>query len=217
MSQNIPTTILDQGWIIRINPSNHDRPRRLMLMVHGWTGDENSMNVFQRGLPGDYVIISPRGYIEAGEGGYGWAPHREGLDAELKSFQEPAKKIYDILEHWKELTQVENTPITMMGFSQGAALTLAFALLYPTAVEKIISVAGFLPYLPADFYFSPKIKNLNIFIAHGIKDPTVDIARAYQARDIFQAAGAAVRFCEGATGHRLSANCFNGIREFLRE
>lgn len=216
MYSRATTTILDQGWIIRIKPPQNDHPRRLLLMVHGWTGDENSMSVFQKGLPDDYVIISPRGYVEAEAGGYGWVAHQGGIDAYLTSFQEPAEKLHTVLRHWKELVGVENTPITMMGFSQGAALTLTFALLYPELVGKIISMAGFLPYLPADFDFPPELKRIDFFIAHGTKDPTVPISRAYQARDILQTNGAKVIFCEDSVGHRLSANCFKGIREFLK-
>ena len=217
MNFSTTTTILDQGWVIRVKPAQNNRPRRLMLMVHGWTGDENSMGVFQKGLPDDYVIISPRGYVESEEGGYGWVAHQDGVDATLESFRKPAEKIYASMEHWKKLTQVENTPITLMGFSQGAALILSFALFYPDLVKKVVSMAGFLPHLPVDFNFSPQLKNIGFFIAHGTKDPTVNINRAYQARDILQAKGAEVRFCEDSVGHRLSANCFKGIREFLKE
>jgi hypothetical protein len=37
------------GWTMRVRPSQSSNPR-LLVMIHGWTGDENSMWVFTRGL-----------------------------------------------------------------------------------------------------------------------------------------------------------------------
>ncbi len=47
------------GWTLRVQPAG-ETPARLLLLVHGWTGDENSMWVFVRNFDPHYWIIAPR-------------------------------------------------------------------------------------------------------------------------------------------------------------
>ena len=56
---------------LRLRPASQT-PRRLLLLIHGWTGDENSMWVFARNLPSDDWIIAPRAPHAAETFGYSW-------------------------------------------------------------------------------------------------------------------------------------------------
>jgi phospholipase/carboxylesterase len=69
----VPDTELIQfnDWTLRIRQTDHPLPR-LLLMIHGFTGDENSMWVFARNLPTDYWIIAPRARQAASTSGYSW-------------------------------------------------------------------------------------------------------------------------------------------------
>ncbi len=46
-------------WTLRVHPSQSANPR-LLVLIHGWTGDENSMWIFTRRLSPDYWMIAPR-------------------------------------------------------------------------------------------------------------------------------------------------------------
>ena len=46
-------------WTLRMRAAS-EGPARLLLLVHGWTGDENSMWVFVRNFPARYWIVAPR-------------------------------------------------------------------------------------------------------------------------------------------------------------
>ncbi|MBI4732403.1 MAG: hypothetical protein HY781_09850 [Chloroflexi bacterium] len=59
------------GWTYRLRPATV-RPARLLLMLHGWTGDENSMGLFAANMPEQYVVLLPRGPYPAPGGGYSW-------------------------------------------------------------------------------------------------------------------------------------------------
>jgi predicted esterase len=48
-----------QGWTLRTRAAAQ-RPARILLLIHGWTGDENSMWVFVRNLAPTYWIVAPR-------------------------------------------------------------------------------------------------------------------------------------------------------------
>ncbi len=207
--------LYEKGWVFRVNPSKIESPQRLLIMLHGWTGSETSMNVFQRSLPKDYAIVSPRGLVSTPEGGYGWLADRPGREAGLDAFRDSAAQLHAMLPYWLTFANDAHVPITLMGFSQGAALALSFALLYPDCVDRVVSMAGFLPYLPSDYPTAEQVKNIDFFLAHGTEDNLVPVARARLARQILEGFGARVQYCEDAVQHRISARCMKEIQAFL--
>src|SRR5512143_3028448 len=64
-----------EDWVLRIRPTTH-KPAHLMLLLHGFTGDENSMWVFARDLPRQYWMIAPRAPHFTEPSGFSWRPPR---------------------------------------------------------------------------------------------------------------------------------------------
>jgi phospholipase/carboxylesterase len=210
-------TILYQNWIIRIRPAVLKSSAKVLLTLHGWTGDENSMQIFQRDLPPEYWIFSPRGPIQTPEGGYGWIGHRPGREATLQAFLEPAGKLHHLMNDIRRDYSLPNQPIELMGFSQGAALSLAYCLAYPEQVKKAAILSGFLPFLP-DGYQPPKaLANISFFVAHGSEDDIVPIQRAYEVVEFLKNANANanVHFCHSPVSHRISSACFRELNRFF--
>ncbi|HQV64553.1 MAG TPA: hypothetical protein PKV19_11160, partial [Anaerolineales bacterium] len=61
------------NWTLRVRASQSVNPR-LLVLIHGWTGDENSMWVFARGISSDYWMIAPRAPHPAESSGFSWRP-----------------------------------------------------------------------------------------------------------------------------------------------
>jgi phospholipase/carboxylesterase len=73
--------------------------------------------------------------------------------------------------------------IVLMGFSQGCAMALMTGLRYPERLAGIIGLSGYLPLLPSTAAERHAANaELPIFLAHGLKDPVVPLARAEAAR-----------------------------------
>jgi phospholipase/carboxylesterase len=214
--RNDVKVMYEQGWVFRYLPARL-KPGRLLVMLHGWTGNENSMNVFQRDIPRDYAILSPRGPIESDEGGYGWVTPRSSKLSPLDSFQASVQRLHAALDTWAGEFDLLRTPLSMAGFSQGAALTLAYTLAYPQEVDKAVCMSGFLPDPGADFIAPEEVRSVRILITHGSDDDTVPVERARSAAQFLESAGADVQYCEGNGGHRLSAGCFRELTRFLNE
>ena len=62
-------------WTLRVRVSQSEHPR-LLVLIHGWTGDENSMWIFTRGLSPDYWMMAPRAPHPAEPSGFSWRPHQ---------------------------------------------------------------------------------------------------------------------------------------------
>lgn len=207
--------ILYQNWILRLRPAVPESSAKFLLMLHGWTGDENSMQIFQRDLPQEYWIFSPRGPIQTPEGGYGWIGHRPGREATLQAFLEPASALHQLMNQIRHDYSLPNQPIELMGFSQGAALALAYCLAYPDQVIKAAILSGFLPFLPADYQPPAALANISFFVAHGSEDEIVPIERAYKTVEFLKNANAKVHFCHSPVSHRISSACFRELTRFF--
>ncbi|MBL7161337.1 MAG: hypothetical protein ISS57_01940 [Anaerolineales bacterium] len=124
-------TIMIDDWVLRIRESEGDGPHPVTLLLHGWTGDENSMWIFASRLPENYLLIAPRGLHEAPIGGYSWHP--------IKDKSRPT------IDDWSITPRADFSDLRLAGFSQGAALAYAYALLHPERVRALAGLAGFLP------------------------------------------------------------------------
>lgn len=184
-------------------------------MLHGLTGDEYSMDVFLRAIPDSYWVLSPRGPFPAPDHGYAWVAHHPGLTAPFSVFQNTAAALNSALDHWISQLQLPETRLTLLGFSQGAAMALAFALTFPERVERVACLSGFIPQSSLPGADETSLADLRVFISHGTRDKIIPIEHARNAAQWLERAGAAVTTCESDVGHRLGAPCYRGLKEFL--
>ena len=64
---------------------------------------------------------------------------------------------------------------------------------------------------------SPKyhLADRSYFVSNGTKDEVIPIDHARQTLDWLKQKGAKVTYCEGHTGHKLSASCFGELGEYF--
>ncbi len=212
---NEPSRLFDQGWLVNTIPPEEKAGAGILVMLHGWTGDETSTGVFARSIRRDRWILSPRGIIRTGEGGYGWISHRPGRDATLALFFDVVDKLRTAIASWMDILKIGPQPIQLLGFSQGAALALSYALRYPGEIERLACISGFLPYLPENYKADPSLGSVKFFIAHGSKDDMIPIERAREIEVFLKSGGADPIFCQHQSGHRINAGCFEKLGEFF--
>lgn len=206
------------GWTYRYRPSPF-ADARLLLLLHGWTGDEDSMWIFASGIPQQYAIVAPRAPFPDPEKGYSWRPMVEdtwGLP-ELAQLEPAAKALVGFLDLVPELHRLSRLPVTVMGFSQGAALSIGLTLLYPDLFSTAVILSGFLPRKVENYGSNGSLAGKEFMVAHGRDDKLVPIHRAQQAVRWLQEAGAQVTFCESDGGHKVSADCRRAVERFLAD
>lgn len=206
------TTVIRKGdWVWRQRSPKGDRPKKLLLLLHGWTGDENSMWIFAPRLPEDYLIISPRGVFNTPLGGYGWQENGVHGWPKAGDFQASIEALLDLVNS----LELSGGSFDLMGFSQGAALAFVIALLYPERVSKLAGLSGFLPDGLESHITTTPIRGKKVFVAHGRMDEMVPISKAREVVQALRNAGAEVLYCEEDVGHKLSAGCFRGMGEYF--
>jgi phospholipase/carboxylesterase len=207
-----------KDWTLRVRASQSASPR-LLILVHGLTGDENSMWVFTRGLPSNYWMIAPRALYSADTNGFSWREPRSGTSGlpSLEMLQPSAEALIRLIDEYSASVKLDATQFDLMGFSQGAAIVNVMAMLYPQRVRKMAVLAGFVPPGLESIISQKPLAGKNIFVAHGVQDQTVPIDQARASIKLLEQAGAQVTYCEDEVGHKLSANCLRALETYLKD
>ena len=207
------------NWTLRIREST-DPDCRLMLMIHGLTGDENSMWVFGRNMPSRYWLVAPRAVYPVESGGYSWRLPFEASEfgrPTLEQMRVVAEGLIRLVEEYSASAGIDAKTFDLMGFSQGGAMSNVLAFLYPQRIRKIAILAGFVPAGLEELVPKLPLAGKPFFVAHGTKDEMVRIDRARESITILEEAGAKVTYCEDNVGHKVSANCLRALGTFFAD
>lgn len=185
------------------------KPSVSVIMLHGLGGNELSMWALDSALPGDALIVSPRGLYPLEVESNSWViPSLTGWPT-VNDFEPAVRALEQMVRKLGTDSSFDRENLVLMGFSQGAAL--AFSAVSKLAPIAMIAAAGFVP--------KGKIvdlKGLPIFWGHGSFDEWIPISRARQEAELLLGLGAEVDFCETDVGHKLGLECLQGLRKWLR-
>lgn len=225
------------GQLYRVRRGQPRGP--LIVMLHGLSGDENVMWIFDHALPRDATVIAPRALYASSLGGYSWARsvvrgnrERGALergDLDDVDFQAALEVLPRFLAEVSALYPIDPQRVILMGFSQGAALSYAYSLRHPESLRGVIALAGFMPHpstapphgsthaLPAERGRARRNALPRYLILHGTHDEAVPIDRARAARSVLESRGANVEYHEHRVGHKVSAQGMKEIARWITE
>jgi phospholipase/carboxylesterase len=212
------TLITFNNWTLRIREASHPSPR-FLLLIHGLTGDENSMWVFARNLPERYWIVAPRAPNPAEPSGYSWRlPQFENLNqVGFDLLRATAEELIQLVDEYSASVGIDATTFDVMGFSQGAAMCNVLAFLYPHRIRKVGILAGFVPSELDRLVSQRPVEGKPFFVTHGTKDDMVSIDRARASVAILKQAGAKVTYCEDDVAHKVSVQCLHALKDFFAD
>lgn len=187
----------------------------VVLLLHGWTGDESSMWVFASRLPRQSLLLAPRAPFPSPLGGYSWHAQQHLKWPWVDDFN-PALELLMAALNGKNFPNADFESFDVVGFSQGAALGIALALQSPARVRRLAGLSGFLPEGAQALARYRPLANKSVFLAHGSQDKLVPVEKARLAAQTLEEAGARVTYCEDEVGHKLSSGCYRALEEFFR-
>lgn len=202
-----------ENWTLRVRPGTS---KKVLLLLHGWTGNEDSMTIFIKNFPEDYWIVCPRAPYPAIPSGYSWRmPASKGTWPTLEMFRPSVDALIGMIDRWSVANGLDASGFDAAGFSQGGAMTFTLGVLYPGKVRKMGILSGFAPDGAAQVLSSSLLAKKNIFVSHGVMDEMVPIIMAESAIQILKNAGAQVTYCRSDVGHKLSADCLKAFVRYL--
>lgn len=183
----------------------------LIILLHGWGGDERAMWVFENVLPPSSMAVSIRGLFPIEDGGYQWTREPPSTELDMTKYENASTYLRTVRDDLAAPPK-DSTKVVFMGFSQGAALAFASTGMGYLKPDGIVTIAGFLPEGNTEHFSS-----VPIYWGHGIRDDRVPISRARGDVEKLQEAGADVSFCEVDVGHKLGVECAQGLERWLKQ
>jgi len=193
-------------------------PTPLLILLHGYGGNEDSMMLLSSYLDPRFNLVSARAPQSLDVGSFAWFPivwDERGLfvssDDVLSAIEPAARFVAEAMRAYGGAP--ERT--LLMGFSQGAAMSAAVLMHQPALAAGAVLMSGF---VPADLA-TPHIRldGKLVLITHGVLDDIVPVSLGRAARDLLTSLGAAVTYREYPIAHQISEAALEDIDQWLSE
>ena len=193
-------------------------PVPVMVMLHGWGGDEGAMWLFKQIVPPGVAVVTPRAPLDLGNGGYAWFYRNDPLHlTEPDSLMDAIVKLEIFLTGLPQLYPVDPSRLLLIGFSQGAAVSNSLVMARPELVMGVALLSGMGFQLPELIPQAMSLVGLPVFIAHGVRDEIVPLSAAQEARKMYKELGADVTYNEYKVGHKMHTQGIKDLRAWAVE
>lgn len=205
---------------ICIEPEDDGPSRGSVVVLHGRGTDEQDLVPLVRHIADDLRILSLRAPHPLGPG-YTWydldlsggglhasQPDEEDFErslALLDAFVDRAIEHYDL----------DRRRIGLLGFSQGAILSLGAMIERAGFYAWVVGLHGYLPTRYDDSEIR-QAKETPVFLGAGTRDEVIPATRAEEAAQRLDAAGVDVTFRTYRTGHGTAPPEIDDVNEWLR-
>jgi phospholipase/carboxylesterase len=180
-------------------------PHPGIVLMHGLGDDEAGLHAMGAYLDPRLYALSVRAPEAYRWGGYTWYDiERDGPGLGSESIERALDLARSFLQ--EALTEYPLDPdrFYLGGFSLGAAMAGALALLFPELVRGAVMVSGFLPPGEPERYRSQEAAGHPIFQAHGLYDQVVPLEAARRTRDFLLGTPVELTYREYPTGHDVT-------------
>jgi phospholipase/carboxylesterase len=191
-------------------------PYPLLVFLHGNEGNEEQiLRLAPRLSRRNYVCIGlrgpqPLGTRADGRLGYGW-----GSDSRIHSFIEDY--VIRSVEHTRRNYHIHSERIYLAGIAEGATVAYRLGLLFPERFAGVISLNGLMPRQDRPLFRLPQLRELSVFIGHGIANVFMPLSSAREDRRLLYTAGLNVRMHTYPTTHRLHSDMLRDIDRWIME
>lgn len=191
-------------------------------MFHGYGSNEEDLFSFAPELSKKLCIISVRAPYPMLPSGNMW--YAINFDADKGKWNDDAQairsrdKIKYFIEEACRAYGLDETNVTLLGFSQGTILSYAVALSYPHLVKNLVALSGYISSsMLVDNYKENDFKNLKVYASHGSVDQVIPVSWAQNNPIILGELGIDHVYEEFPVGHGVAPQNFHSFNKWLED
>jgi len=181
-----------------------------LLLLHGTGGDEHDMVPLGRLMAGAN-ILSPRGQVLENGMPRFFRRLAEGV-FDVDDVKRRAGDLADFIGAAAAHYRFDPARVVAMGFSNGANIASATALLRPGVLKGALLLRAMVPFEPDPV---PALPDFRVLISNGSSDPMVSREETDRLAKLFAQAGADVEVHWQPTGHQLMPGDFAVAKTWL--
>jgi phospholipase/carboxylesterase len=194
-------------------------PPPLLLLLHGIGSNEEDLFGLSPYLDGRFLVVSARAPVALAYGGYGWFQIEftpRGLIADIEQAKQSLAMLPRFVDELVETYGADRRRVYLMGFSQGAMISLALALTSPERVAGVVAMSGRLPRQVLEL--EPDQEALTgkpILVTHGLYDPVLPIGDGRAVRDYLAGLPVELTYREYPMAHEVSTESLRDVTAWL--
>jgi phospholipase/carboxylesterase len=207
--------------LVQVERPAAGEPEGLLILHHGRGTDERDLLGLADALdPEAWLrVVSPRGPLALpGSPGYHWYLVPRVGYPDHDSFHAARAALAELHDRLWEEAGVGPERTVLGGFSMGSVMSYAMALgADRPAVAGVLAFSGFVPTVEGWEPSFADRQETRAFIAHGRRDPIMDIEFARRARELLEQGGLEVEYRETELGHQIDPAHIADATAWLRE
>lgn len=192
----------------------------LLVLLHGYGSNENDLFSFTKELPEDLLIVSAQAPYELGFGAYAWFAinfdDEKGKFYDLKEAKKSVDEIALFIDEVKEKYNTNPAKTFLLGFSQGASLSLALSFLYPNKVQNVLALSGFVVTELLPEKISKEITT-TYYSSHGSVDQVIPVEWARKTKPFIEDLGLEIEYSEYPVGHGVAPQNFFSFKNWIEK
>ncbi|MFC4968880.1 alpha/beta hydrolase [Paenibacillus sp. GCM10023248] len=168
-------------------PSNYDKDKKypVVFTLHGKGSNESNMFGLVAPLADDFILIGIRGNLPLGAGFQYY---------ELKSLGNPIRELFDeavnrleaFIHYATQKYPIDENRRFLLGFSQGAILSMTLALTMGDQLKGIVALNGYVPEFVKREYSLRSVKDVSVFVSHGEYDSVFPVRIGHETAAFFK-------------------------------
>ena len=204
------TAITPVSWPHVFSPGEAGAP--VLLMLHGTGGNEHEIASLAAELHPGAGVLAPRGQVQE-HGMLRWfRRHGEGV-FDVDDVIARATELAAFLNAAREHYNLGNRPVMAVGFSNGANIALATAMLQPQTLDRVIAFSGMYPF--ADRESPADLAGSRLLILNGEADPMAPLPSVSTLIAALHQNGADVEQVLRPGGHGIAHTDLEAAKEWL--
>lgn len=208
---------LPYSYEVRL-PDNLDPKQKypVIFAMHGMGSNERDLLALLEGLMSEFIVISIRGNLPQGNG-YSYFYIKGIGNPERELFDQAVQQLEHLILDVADKYPIDPNKRYLLGFSQGAILSMTLALTMGEQIKGIVALNGYIPMFVQNEYPIQSIKNMSVFISHGKFDPIFPLQRGDENYDYFRKLCDHVEYKVYSAGHEVTGENIADFTNWLRQ
>ncbi|GAA4682605.1 alpha/beta hydrolase [Frondihabitans cladoniiphilus] len=203
------STLADQPHVFL---PGSDSGSAALVALHGTGGSETDMAAFAQALDPDAAVLAPRGLVTEGPHQRWFRRLSEGV-FDVDDVQDRAHELAAFVTAARDAYDLQGRRIIAIGFSNGANMGLALAILHPDLLDGVIAFSGMYPF--ADRVIDARLTHFPVLLLNGDQDPMAPNDSVTRLEERLREGGANVTRRTRPGGHGIEPDETDTAREWL--
>ena len=192
-----------------------------IFFLHGFGSNMQDLFSLSSFFDKSWTCISLQASIPVQFEGWAWAEldfNNIGKLPKPEQMKIHQQKVFQSIDQCIDQLDLDPKQINLLGFSQGASLTIYSGLKNPNKFNSVVALSGFFPVEERIEDIDTKsVDSLKLFMGHGRHDPVVPLSLCQHTRKGLIDVGVKPYYREYDSEHTISNDCLNDVLEWLRE